>query len=331
LNSNDKGLIYPNTTNTVQGLSGTHKSRVCEILAATALSKDRNANHGFVRSEEVENINVLYVDTERNLFDQLPYAVQQISRLATGNSFNKPANFDCLSLVGIPRNDRFSSLTEYISNFINTNTGHTLVILDVITDCLDDFNNVQSSLPLTDLMNRLCNQYDVTFVVVIHANPNSEKARGHLGTELINKSSCCLSLSLNQEVIELKCTKIRVGKKPDPLYYAYCDEEKHLVLTSQPDEAKKTGRGSAKAPLAGVAAFLEQLDPKKDYDKKEVTEDLMRVFGCGERTIDERLKSLRDTDQYLMHNSRPHTLVMEKRGKISFKPVHDDSQSQLPI
>ena len=50
-----------------------------------------------------------------------------------------------------------------------------------------------------DLPNSTINTYDITFLCIIHENPYQEKARGHLGTELINKSSTALSINIEKD------------------------------------------------------------------------------------------------------------------------------------
>lgn len=62
-----------------------------------------------------------------------------------------------------------------------------LVIVDGIRDLLSDFNDLEQSAALIQDFMRLSSEYKCAIWAVLHVNPNSEKMRGHLGTELGNK------------------------------------------------------------------------------------------------------------------------------------------------
>lgn len=61
------------------------------------------------------------------------------------------------------------------------------VIIDGIRDLLDDFNDIAQSAELVGVMMRLSSAVNCAIWCVLHVNPNSDKMRGHLGTELGNK------------------------------------------------------------------------------------------------------------------------------------------------
>ena len=198
LRLNGLGVVYPNTINVIQGKKGVHKSRLTELIAACFLDKAKGDFLGFTREME-QPIVVLYVDTERNQVDQFPFALQRIKLKAGYNKEDMPSNLDCISLINIPRSNRFEVLSDYIEGIRRMHKNHHfLIILDVSTDCVENFNDVSECMKLIDLMNELINQQNVTFLAVIHENPGTEKARGHIGTEIINKphKSCKLVLRM---------------------------------------------------------------------------------------------------------------------------------------
>lgn len=80
LTRDDAAVFFPNTINTIQGQTGAHKSRLAEVICS-ALLKNANCNNhllNFKRNESSTPIHVLYVDTERNLKEQFPAALQSI-------------------------------------------------------------------------------------------------------------------------------------------------------------------------------------------------------------------------------------------------------------
>lgn len=98
----NRGIIYPNTINTVQGKTGTHKSRFVELICRVLLSPINLPLLGFNRTIlDSKAYEVLYVDTERNQNDQFPYALQQIAIKSGFSSINEISNFDFISLIRI--------------------------------------------------------------------------------------------------------------------------------------------------------------------------------------------------------------------------------------
>src|ERR1039458_7966868 len=237
----EKPLIYRNTLNVIQGKAGQHKSRLAETICSAILrfSECDNDLLQFEKNSEIP-FSVLYVDTERNLKEQFPYAIQEIERKSGFAKSENPENFYYISLLNIDRQARYQTLNDYLEHLRGKITQqHLFIVLDVATDCISNFNHVDDSLKLIDMINISINNYDTTFLCIIHENPNGEKARGHLGTELLNKATTHLSISYdsdkssdNSEIIKVKCLKIRVKKKPEPYFIKYDETSKGLVLAT---------------------------------------------------------------------------------------------------
>ena len=145
---NGQGLIWPNTVNIVQGKTGTHKSRLVESVVACLLAKDGPGNHiGLEKSDPGRKVRVVYVDTERNESDQLPYALQQIKRLAGFSKSEQVPGFEFFSLIRVPREQRHEALMRYLALETDMEPGtETLVVLDVVTDCVANFNDPRDSM-----------------------------------------------------------------------------------------------------------------------------------------------------------------------------------------
>ncbi|MFY7935990.1 MAG: hypothetical protein ACOVOQ_01330 [Flavobacterium sp.] len=293
------GVIFPNTIAVVQGKKGVHKSRLSETLCVCLLHTNSSINQiGFTR-ELLKPAMLLYVDTERNQNDQLPWAMQQI-RKKSGYPINQnPEHFDFISLVDISRNNRFETLKKYIELKQKEFPDFQFVIvLDVVTDCIENFNDPRESLKLIDLMNELINQNDVTFICVIHENPSGEKARGHLGTEIINKASQVIQIAFDGEakdLIMLKFLHSRNTRQIDSVYLRYDDEVKGLVEANA-DLIKQTKIGKQeKAPLDKVEVWIKN-SLVGEVSREVLLNDLKKHFNCGEKTIDDRLKTLLEDD-----------------------------------
>ena len=156
------------TINIIQGKAGVHKSRLAETFCSAFIKQPIHKNHllGF-KTNIMNRPTVCYVDTERNLTEQFPFALQQILQKAGYNKEETPYHFDYISLLEIPRKDRFAALNEYLSYVRSKFDGHLVIVLDVVTDCIKDFNRSEDSMQLIDLMNESINKFNVTFIGLI--------------------------------------------------------------------------------------------------------------------------------------------------------------------
>ena len=176
---------------------------------------------------------------------------------------------------------------------------HLFIILDVITDCVFNFNDTKDSMKLIDMMNQTINRYDVTFLCLIHENPGSaDKARGHLGTEILNKASTVVQIGFekdaenhNTNLIKVAYLKCRSSKKHEPFFVQYSDTEKGLVIadhsTIQETMDSRNQKASLDSTLEFIGAFLTEPMPRKDFIEK-----LCAEMNCKERTVEARLKSI---------------------------------------
>ena len=213
-----------------------------------------------------EAYKLLYVDTERNTSDQLPFAIQQLKGRAGFDLSDHPLALDYTSLVLLPRAARFPALAEYLAHHRLGFSGHLVVILDVLSDCVADFNDVAASLELMDLLNVAVNEQDATFLCVIHENPGgaSNKARGHLGTEAGNKASTALQVGFMKEggkstpLLQLMYLKRRYAA-PGLTFFAVYDEATRGLVRATP-ELPDARTGPTRPDLTGkVLTLLTEL------------------------------------------------------------------------
>jgi KaiC/GvpD/RAD55 family RecA-like ATPase len=316
ISSFELGAIFPSTINVIQGKKGVHKSRLTETLCCTLLSRTLGANFLGFKRDFTKTYAVLYVDTERNIKEQFPYAIQKIKEKSGYEIQEQPPNFDYISLIDISRNERFETLKEYLETTREKYKNSQLfIVMDVITDCIENFNDPKESMKLVDLLNETINNYDVTFLCVIHENPSSgDKARGHLGTEIINKASQVMQIGFEKdsknndtELIRLKFLHCRSTRKLDTIYMQYSEEEKGLVIASGEVVNEMKHQKQAKASIPEIQSWLHD-NLQEEISKKGLISLLMEAFECGMRTIEDRLKELLESE----------FLIKESKGKEVF-------------
>ncbi len=321
LRQNANAIIFPHTINVIQGQAGVHKSRLAEFICAAMLKRNGFNTEllGFKRENFDANYTVVYVDTERNLSEQFPYALQSIQLKAGYEKQDHPHNFQYTSLLEIPRKERFSVLDEYLKVLKRDTNNSLFIVLDVSTDCIEDFNKVDKSSELIDLMNVAINEHDVVFLCLIHENPKSEKARGHFGTELMNKASTVMQVSYEKDskqndtdLIKVRYLKCRSTARHTPFYAKYSEEHKGLILASSDDIQEVMNGKKQKADLNMVVEYLEMyLGDGSSLSRRDLLDKLMEELGASEKTIEDRLKDI-STNKIPLQNQNGIQCCLEK-------------------
>lgn len=78
-----------------------------------------------------------------------------------------------------------------------------IVIIDGIRDLVFDINDPEQATVTTGNLMKWADLYDCHILSVIHENKGSDHARGHLGTELINKSETVIKVSQDDRKITI--------------------------------------------------------------------------------------------------------------------------------
>lgn len=124
-----------------------------------------------------------------------------------------------------------------------------LVFIDGIRDLIADFNSIQESSAIVQLMMKLSSIYNCHIVNILHTNKIDSNLRGHLGTELNNKCETAIIVESDGETstvrpestrnrpfeeysfridddesglgIPVSCTSSKVEEKIDNYYYIF--------------------------------------------------------------------------------------------------------------
>lgn len=170
-------------------------------------------------------------------------------------------------------------------------------------------------------MNRMINNFDVTFLCVIHENPGhgTDKARGHLGTELSNKASTVMQVGFEKDgngrrtdLIKLNFLKCRSTKSHEPVFLEYSPVEKGLVLADESLIRASSDAKRQKARLIEVIEFLEQRI-ETSISATELVTELEDEFDCSKRVIERRLSQI-ISEEILIKNKLQSTGHLRRDG-----------------
>jgi hypothetical protein len=161
---------------------------------------------------------ILLFDTEQSRF-HLQKVVRRIFSLA-GNC--NADQFEAYCLRTFDPKTRLAMMKRKLLSEPNT----ALAIIDGIRDVVFDINDAKEATEITTDLMKLSEELGIHIMVVIHQNKNDNNARGHLGTEIINKAESVLQVakdSNNDQVSIVEAERCR-EKEFEPFAFRITEE-----------------------------------------------------------------------------------------------------------
>lgn len=310
LSLDDAPVLSAGTITMIQGSFGSHKSRLAESLCSIILSKaPTTTDLKFKKYGLGSGYYLAYIDTERGISEAFPAAVQRIRERAGYDAQTDEGHFYPLSIKTIPRSERLQAVQMWVQYVrgIMTDRGvpdwNLLLVLDVVSDCISDFNNVTESLLLFDYLNTLCENYRVCVLGVLHQNPGTDKMRGHAGTEAANKADTVLQIGYDgpdeTELIKLRFLKSRNAQRPQPIYLKFSSEQRALILADADTvELHLQERRKTKDTDLLMDLIKTMSDEVSELTQKAVVERATNALGWSKNTVISKLDKLLGMDIY---------------------------------
>ena len=172
----------------VIGKAKAKKSFFIGMAVSTAISKD--IIHGRLKSNlSSEKNQVLYFDTE-----QSSYHVQlALNRICNQANVTNPSNLEVYGLRTLSSNERL----ELIQFAIYNNPKVGFVIIDGIKDLINSINDEVEASKMANNLLKWSEENHIHIVTVLHQNKGDNNARGHIGTELLNKAETVLTITVD--------------------------------------------------------------------------------------------------------------------------------------
>lgn len=205
------------------------------------------------------NVKVAFFDTEQGLYysSRTQFWILSIAEL------ERSENLTVYDLKIHNPKDRI----KIVQHVIETTTPD-FVIIDGIRDLIYDINDPeQSTLIATDLM-RWAEKNDCHILNIIHENKGTNHARGHLGTELVNKAECVLNVLKNDEGQTVCEPEVTRGEGFEAFAFERDNLGRPVLISYQPDV--KIGESNAKSLKPTDITHEDHIDLiRKAFDKKD--------------------------------------------------------------
>lgn len=246
---------------------------------------------------------LLIVDTE--MAEAHTYkTTKRIHRMMGWDTHSNNERLTVLSLREYAPNERAEIFKEAIEHL-----RPELVFLDGVRDLVKDFNSVEESTQTVGMLMKLSTKHDCHICSILHENKGNGQLRGHLGTEVINKSESVLSVTNNGETstVEPVYTRnmpfdaftFRVNDEGLP---EYCDTP---IKPAKTDELKQLFEGIIKDDVVSYSGLKA----------------LLIDGGIKKATAERRIKLATDAS----------IIIKNQRGDYYIPKVNSESETSLPF
>ncbi len=204
------------------GKAKSRKSFFLNIAVSAVLSDDKLMNQFKGCLPAGKNI-VLYFDTE-----QSKYHVQKaLQRICRQIHVEEPKSLKVFGLRSEPPSERLQ-LIEYA---ITSTENLGFVVIDGIKDLITSINDEAEATMIASKLLKWTEEQNIHIVTVLHQNKGDNNARGHIGTELVNKAETVLSVSKHEKDKEISTVEAEQcrNREPEPFAFRIVNELPALI------------------------------------------------------------------------------------------------------
>ena len=260
-NSDDTYNTYGTLGNfsVVIGKAKARKSFFVAIIVAATICKNLILDR-FVNRLPNNKCKVLYFDTEQGKY-HVKLALERVFGLGDIENIE---NIDMFSLRSFSVEERLAFIQETIENTKNLG----FVVIDGIRDLITGINDEEQATKISNLLLRWTEELNIHIVTVLHQNKSDNNARGHIGTELINKAETVLSVTKSESNPDISVMEAQQCRNREPQTFAFEIDSAGLPIIVDDFEIRTKDKNNS-----------NDLLDMKDYKKFEL---LNEVYSHGE-------------------------------------------------
>lgn len=248
---------------------------------------------------------VLHIDTEQHI-RSVAWRQRMVYRLIEEDPDTPLEEYLTLSLREFSHQERWRLTQEAIE-------AHKpdLVLLDGVVDMIADYNDPAESKSFISELMAIASKKDCALLCILHENKGKgdNTMRGHLGTELVNKSSEVYQVTRLNDLFTVAQTESRNAPTPDICFSI--DSEGLPVLAEEANPAQ----GRSNLFMERVQIVRKFMQDKEAITHTELYEELMERFGgVSARTSKREIAKMLHAD----------ILAKDSKGKYLLNRGKDD-------
>lgn len=217
----------------------------------------------FRNSLKHENRMVLYFDTEQSRY-HVRFALYKICKLL---KFVNPKNLKVFSLRSLTPKARLVFIEKAIYNYSNVG----FVVIDGIKDLVTSINSEEEATGIASKLLKWTEERNIHVMCVLHQNKSDNNARGHLGTELINKAETVLSVTKSEHDNNISIVAPEMCRNEDPQPFAIEIIDNIPIIIEDYEErtiVKKKGFNVLEIPDKQKYQLLTEVFSREPYEFK---------------------------------------------------------------
>jgi hypothetical protein len=250
---------------------------------------------------------ILLFDTE-----QSKYHVQRsLFRICNMIGISEPKNIKVYGLRKYSPEQRMQIVKYAVYN--TSNIG--IVFIDGIKDLMYDFmDSNESSNTVCDLM-KWTEELNISVVTVLHQNKSDNNARGHLGTELMNKSETVISVTKSESDKDISIVEPVACRNMDFEAFGFEIDPNGIPVIAENFELRTSSR-QKKSDYIELEEFkkyqlLTQVFSKKsEFSYKDLEQQLQMAY----ETLFKKTIGVNNVGKIITH-SRNTNMILQPGGK----------------
>ncbi|QMU28776.1 AAA family ATPase [Adhaeribacter radiodurans] len=282
---------------TLAGQAKAGKSGVLSgiLVGVMARPGDTPDTLGLTISPNLEGKCVLHIDGEQSRYDHYRGLMKVLQR---ASRTTHPEWFHSYNLRELEIHQRRAKLKFLCEHVAKLHGGIHLIILDGGADFVLDINDQKESNEVVKFFETLAIEYECPVVIVLHFNPNSEKTRGHFGSQLERKSESVIAVAKDNDseisTIEGKFLR-NTGNLPN-LQFRFDPEKGHHVY-----HAFKVKTTKAENKEDALRRLVDEICPdlSRVYTYSEIWKSVETATGLREASAKNRVREMVDKGHLL--------------------------------
>ena len=181
----------------VKGKQKSRKSFFINLIISSILKTD--TSRGIISATEDSKQNILYIDTEQGK-SHVTMANNRIWENSVSDEHHRLHTYALRSMSPAERLESIETLIKKIDKL-------GFVVIDGIKDLVTSVNDEVEASKIASKLLKWSEELNIHIMVVLHENPSSTKARGHLGTELTNKAETIIGIEVDSKKPDVSIVK----------------------------------------------------------------------------------------------------------------------------
>ena len=211
------------------GKAKSRKSFFISIAVSTALGNDLILNR-FKSYLPPDKNDVIYFDTEQSKY----YVQKAVKRICTQINQPEPQNLHAFHLRSLAPSERL----QFIETEIYSNDKIGFVVIDGIRDLITSINDEGEAGMIASKLLKWTEERNIYILTVLHQNKSDDKARGHIGTELINKAQTVLSVTKSESDNNISIVEPQQCRDIEPEIFAFEINENGIPIIAENFEVR---------------------------------------------------------------------------------------------